>query len=316
MGNDASPIKSEAVKEERRLPGSDAKDAIVLTFPSISAAFGRLRDGCQLSSESWSLTSAASYIHFLWDFNQFENYNRQKQFWCPGLISTISEHRPNYNCADLKICGCVYTSRALVYSHNFHVQECLFKSQWVLDPSACVYMQTGAGGGTGSEGTAVTATPFLNSFDVEHADMAGTCMNNVSSNSPQISLQQSFRKNAQRHRRFISSQHLLQAICRPSLQMSFVRAFHMLSLRCANERRWYNFKRAELIGLIEDIKITCQLYVPKPHVRVTAGDKRGTRGISHTEDGGRSNLMWTGFTGQSERLNGAPVGERLRSGPL
>lgn len=72
----------------------------------------------------------------------------------------------------------------------------------------------------------------------------------------------------------------------------------------------------ELIGLIEDIKITCQLYAPKPHVRVTAGDKRGTRGISHTGDGERSNLMWTGFTGQSERLNGAPVGERLRSGPL
>lgn len=56
----------------------------------------------------------------------------------------------------------------------------------------CVYMQTGADRGTGSEGTAVTAMPFLNSFDVEHADMAGTCMNNVS-NSPQISLQQSFR---------------------------------------------------------------------------------------------------------------------------
>lgn len=57
----------------------------------------------------------------------------------------------------------------------------------------CVYMQTGAGRGTGSEGTAVTATPFLNSFDVGHADTAGTCMNNISSNSPQISLQQSSR---------------------------------------------------------------------------------------------------------------------------
>lgn len=69
----------------------------------------------------------------------------------------------------------------------------------------------------------------------------------------------------------------------------------------------------ELIGLIGHIKITCQRRAPKRHVRLTAGDERrisrdGVSPAHHRERGGRSNLMWTGFTGQSERLNGAPVG--------
>lgn len=72
----------------------------------------------------------------------------------------------------------------------------------------------------------------------------------------------------------------------------------------------------ELIGIIEDIKITCQRRAPGRHVQLTAGDERrvGHGGVSpnhHRERGGQSNLMWTGFTGQSERLNGAPVGGAL-----
>ncbi len=55
--------------------------------------------------------------------------------------------------------------------------------------------------------------------------------------------------------------------------------------------------------LIEDIKITCQLYVSRPHVRLTGAGPKPSYGGR-----GRSNLMWTGFTGQSERINGVPFG--------